>query len=185
MKSSSILTEAQRKALVSPARIEIVECILHLGPQPVARIGKLLGRAPDSLYYHLKRLVKVGILKESRNADAGQRGETTYEATARGFHSECDPGDPESVEIERAGLGALLRLTERTYSRALGDPQVRTHGKQRDVEARRTRVYLDAKGRAELNRRVDELFEFLIQHATSTTGRATCVTMVLCPSDKR
>lgn len=185
MKSNSVLNEEQRKALVSTARLEIVEALLHSEPRTVAALGAQLNRAPDSLYYHLKLLVKVGLLVESRAEGVAGRGEAVYRAAAGGFHSRCDPEDRESVETECAALGAMLRLTERTYGRALQDPKLRTHGKRRDLEARRTRVHLDAKARAELNRRVDELFDFLREHANSTKGRATSVTLVHCPSEMK
>ncbi len=185
MKRSTILTEEQRKALISPARIQVLEYLLCREPQTVAQLGEALGRAPDSLYYHLKKLVQVGLLRDARASGRGTRGEATYEATARAFHSKCDTADPDSVETERAGLGALLRLTERNYCRALEDPGVSTSGKRRDVLALRTCVNLDAKGRAELNRRVDELFEFLREQSTSQKGRATSVTLVLCPTEKK
>ncbi len=185
MENSTVLTQAQQKALISPARIEIVEWLVHTGPQSVARIGEALGRAPDSLYYHLRKLVKVGLLRETRDENLGKRGEATYETVSRAFHSVCDPTDEVSVEIERAGLGALLRLTERTYSRSLENPEIKTHGEDCDLQGRRTRVHLDEDARAELNRRVDDLFAFLQSHATSTKGRATSVTLVSCPSEKQ
>jgi len=185
MKSSSVLDEDQREALVSPARIEIVESLLHSGPRTVAQIGEALDRAADSLYYHLNKLVKVGLLRESLADSKEGQGEAIFEATSRSFRSVCDPADSASVDLERRGLGALLRHAERTYGRALDDPKIRTSGKRRDLEARSARAHLNAKARAELNRRLDGLFEFLRRQSDPGSGRATSVTLVSCPSVRR
>ena len=75
-------------------------------------------------------------------------------------------------------------MTERSYRRALDLPGIRTHGKRQDLQARRTRVNLNAQARAELNRRVDELFEFLRENSSPTGGRGTSVTVVYCPTEK-
>ena len=181
MKSPRVLTERQRKAFVSPLRIELIECLLRSGPSSVAELGEMLGRAPDSLYYHVRLLLKAEILRESSSRPLGVHGEAIYEAVASSFLTHCDPESPESVDTERASLGALLRLTERTYSRALERKTLRTHGKRRELDALRIRVNLDAEARAELNKRVDELFEFLRDASSATGGRATCVTLVHCP----
>ncbi len=179
--SSGALSDHQHKALVSPVRIEMIECLLRDGPSSVADLAERLGRAPDSLYYHVRLLVEAGILRESRS---GVRGEAVFETTSSSFRTRCDPKSLESLKTERASLGAVLRLTERTYARALERETVRTHGKRRDLDAKRIRANLSAEARLELNRRVDELFDFLREQSTNSRGRATSVTLVYCPIEK-
>src|SRR5512143_3008332 len=71
-------------ALISPVRQEIVDTIESIGGDvAVADIAAQLGRPADGLYYHLRRLVNAGVLREG--ADPGDdRGRRYRTAAAPG-----------------------------------------------------------------------------------------------------
>jgi len=66
--------KAALTALVSTVRQEIVDTIEALGGDAaVADIAAHLGRPADGIYYHLRRLVEGGVLREVDAADGGRR----------------------------------------------------------------------------------------------------------------
>ena len=55
----------QLAAITSPARVELLELIGVWGPCAIADVARRMGRAPDSLYYHVRKLVDVGLLERT------------------------------------------------------------------------------------------------------------------------
>ena len=58
--SAYLISDAKQVAiLAAPTRQEILDTLESSGPTTVAKLGALLGRAPDSLYHHLKILQRA------------------------------------------------------------------------------------------------------------------------------
>src|ERR1043166_5091224 len=51
--------------LASPVRLSIVHTLEGIGPCSVATLARVLGVAPDSLYYHLRLLERRGLITKS------------------------------------------------------------------------------------------------------------------------
>src|SRR5262245_47733719 len=49
-------------ALASPVRQEIIDTLEALGGATIAELAGALGRPADGLYYHVRRLVRAGLL---------------------------------------------------------------------------------------------------------------------------
>ena len=60
-----VVKPAQLKAVVSPVRGTAYSMVAAFGPLSVREIAELIGAAPSSLYYHIERLVAVGLLVEA------------------------------------------------------------------------------------------------------------------------
>src|SRR5262245_60138726 len=124
-RSIRLTTTAQRKAAGSPLRIEILEA-LRRSPMTVARLARELGRAADSLYYHLRLLERTGFLTASGRGSEGTRyalRSERFEVAARKGHADAD--------AERV-LGALLRLAHREATSALRSRNVVGKGRERN-----------------------------------------------------
>ncbi|MFH2001713.1 MAG: helix-turn-helix domain-containing protein, partial [Planctomycetota bacterium] len=53
----------QRTALRTPLRFQIISTIEQLEACSVNEIAPHVGMAPESLYYHIKKLVKAGLVR--------------------------------------------------------------------------------------------------------------------------
>lgn len=62
------------KALASPARQEIVDALQAAGARTIAELAALLARPADSLYFHVRSLVKVGLVVERGERREGPGG---------------------------------------------------------------------------------------------------------------
>lgn len=108
------------KALASPARIEVVEVLQIGGPATVSEISAQLGRAPDSLYHHLKQLEKAGIVERRGMKKGSGRSGAIYAMCEREVGADSgDDSTPDEREAMADLAGAILRLTERDMRTAL------------------------------------------------------------------
>lgn len=114
------------RALSSPARLEVVEGLQLCGPSSVSELARRLGRAADSLYYHLRELEKVGVVERNGITPAprghgGRRG-----VIFRLCANRVGVDDLGIDDKERRALGemasAVLRLTDRNVGLALAGP---------------------------------------------------------------
>jgi DNA-binding transcriptional ArsR family regulator len=182
------------RALASPARIEVVEVIQIRGPSTVAEISAQLGRAPDSLYHHLKQLERAGIVERQGTKRSGGRSGAVYGL--------CDPevgaeSNDESASDERDAMadlgGAILRLTERDMRSALTvDWEAVTDfdGLSEFPLVQRTKAWLNPKEAKQLTSMVEGLLSFMRARAVrivphDSSARLFALTQVLSPVPAR
>ena len=156
--------------LASPVRFAIVEALQSHGPATVASLAARLGRSPDSLYHHLRRLVAAGVLAREGVARGAGRSAAVYAATRR-LSAHLGPGsDPASRAAWAEVARALLRRTELEVRAAAGAAGTRTSGPERDLALVRRKLRLDARGLRELNRLLDEVERRLAEIPPGTAG---------------
>jgi hypothetical protein len=118
------------RLLSSPLRQAMIDWIESSGPVTVAQLAARLGRPADRLYYHVRLMVRAGLLEEHRAGD--DRVEATYEVP--GCPMVLDYGD--SARQRRAVNGvvhALMRSAQRDFRRASADASLRVHGPRREL----------------------------------------------------
>lgn len=181
MKRLRITDPGQRKILGSPLRIELIEQLTRQGPASIAELAVRLGREPSSLYYHIRLLQRAGVVQEAERRGAGRHQEAVFAATADHVTVACDLDSEESIHAEEQSVGALLRLAQRQYGQAMRGGKARPEGDDSNLQALRIRANLDAKARTELNRRVEELMEFLRREREPGSGEPISLTLVISP----
>jgi len=176
------------EALASPARLEVVEGLQVVGPSSVAELARRLGRAADSLYYHLRELERAGVVEVCGRTPAprghgGRRG-AIYRIAAEvvgGDMAAGDEGGDGDSARERAALGAMasaiLRLTERNVGLSLTGPAPRRPGPGFEdlPHVQRTKAWLTAEELDELGTLVARVEDFLRARAEPGPGdRSLC-----------
>ncbi len=156
-----VRTPAQWAALTSPVRVEIIEYLKLAGRSPVGRIADALGRAPDSLYFHLRKLTRAGIVFESaarslprRRAGAPSpdarpprprapaalspsRGPATFQLAADRIRLDYDARTGRNVPRLKRLVGAVFRMADRAFGRAIDADRVRLEGPRANAYVRR------------------------------------------------
>jgi len=174
------------EALSSPARLEVVEGLQVVGPSSVAELARRLGRAADSLYYHLRELERAGVVEVCGRTPAprghgGRRG-AIYRIAAEVVGGDVASGDePGGSGRERAALGAMasaiLRLTERNVGLSLTGPAPRRPGPGFEdlPHVQRTKAWLTSTELDELGALVAQVEDFLRARADPGPGeRSLC-----------
>ncbi len=103
---------AQIKALQSPMRQEIVDALTTLGPSSIQAISEHLGRAADSLYFHVKKLVKVKLVQCVEKRREGRNEWAIYAVPGRHARIVYQPKVARSIKkIVARALSAIQHVT--------------------------------------------------------------------------
>ena len=102
----------QAEALLKPQRIEVLRQLAE--PRTCTEVGPQLGQTPQRVYYHVKRLVEVGLVEQVSQRKVRGITEGIYQASARSYW--LSPGLVGRIGARRArdelSLGYLLDLME-------------------------------------------------------------------------
>ncbi len=171
-------------ALASPVRQEIVDTLQALGGSAsIGEIATQLGRPADGLYYHLRLLVRHGLVEELSDA-----GRATRRYRIRG---------PQGAVLRlryrdggRAGRGAqavgrvidgMLQIAGRDFHAALGEPDVVVEGEMRELWAARSKGWVNDRELAEINRLLVRLNDLLHRPRRAGRDRLASLCFVLAP----
>ncbi len=163
-----------------PARLEIYECLQVTGPASIAELADRLGRAPDSLYYHVRKLVELRVLApiedEATGLGSPGRNGAIYELTAKRVQGTLDHKSRASRDAWAHGASSVLRLASRDIESALDSGETRVEGVDRNLSVTRMKARLKKKDLRRVNKLVDELFSILGEHSASTDGALYALT---------
>jgi predicted transcriptional regulator len=160
------------------------------GPATVAEISATLGRAPDSLYHHLKQLEKAGIVERQGMQKSGGRSGAIYALCEREVGADSGTESTADERHAMAALGsAILRLTKRDMQTALTDdwePAPDFEGMNEFPLVQRTKAWLSPKETKHVMSKIEELLEFMRAHSVheapgAAGARLFALTQVLSP----
>jgi DNA-binding transcriptional ArsR family regulator len=172
---------AQIRLLASPVRQEIVDTLEALGGEaPVAAIAAHLGRPSDGLYYHLRILVRGGLLEELPDEGEGRRFRTRARRSER-LRLRYEPGRTANARAGARVVGSMLRTTRRDFVSALADPDVVIDGEKRALRASRVKGWVAPADLAELNRLFARASELLRPKSEAKGAQLMSLTWVLTP----
>lgn len=177
----------QIRALRSTVRQDIVDTLQALGSASVAELAAHLDRAADALYYHVRALLKAGLLVQ------------LPEPRVRGRHREVVYALPEPdkalklVYRDRAGnaasnaalcelVGAMLRSSQREFEAAIGDPDCVVDGPGRELWAGRIKGWLSPAELIRCNALLAELGTLLSSLKTPERDRLYSLQFLLAPA---
>jgi DNA-binding transcriptional ArsR family regulator len=169
----------QLRSLASPVRQEIVDVLCELGSLAVAELAAALDRPADALYYHLRALVKCGLVKRAGHRLSGQRKEELFRSVSPELRLQYETGaGGNGREVTRI-VGSMLRLGTRDFARAFRRGDAKVSGAGRELWAMRRSGWLSARQLAELNRSMTHLSEAVSK--PRGRGRLYAITLLLTP----
>lgn len=164
-----IRTAAAARAIVAPLRQEIVDALDAAGPCSIARLAELLGRPADSLYFHLRKLERVGLVVETERRREGRHVFRIYDVPAHPVSLRY--GEP----IRAADLSGIarsaFRAAAREFALAARDPALITEpGPRRALWMGRAKGWLSDQELAKANALLGELLA-LVRAANARGGQ--------------
>lgn len=173
----------QLAALTSPARLELLELFGLRGPCAVADVAAHMGRAPDGLYYHVRKLVEVGLVEEVARRRTSHRFERLYRLAADEIYLPRKSKTKSARQTMLKATNAVLRLAGRELGAALDADNAPEQGPQRTVYARRSKAPLTKEALRDLNRHVNAIERIFADAAMRKprTRRTVAVTIVMSP----
>ncbi len=175
-------SERQLAALASAPRQEIVDMIARMQTVSVAELSAALGRAPDSLYFHLRELVRVGLVLQAGFRRRNGRREAMFRALAPQLAMRYGKRARDRNAVT-AIVSSMLRLGIRDYKVAVKREDLSLTGPVRDLWALRSTGWLTKSQLREVN----ALIERLLRDVSRPQGPGGLygITVLLTPLDHR
>lgn len=170
----------QLVALESAVRQEILDTLQAAGPRSAAGIAALMGRPADALYYHLRRLRAVGLLKATQRAGAGGRRETVYDLVGHPLVLRL-PTDRRAAHPLPRLVRSMVATAERDFRAAVGTAGAVSSGPGRTLWAGRRHAWLTERDLHRVNRLVDDLVAIMTRARDPGRGQLCTLTLLLAP----
>lgn len=161
-KTYRIESAAQRTAVSSPIRLEILGQFTSPGGMSIADVGERMGRPATTLYYHFRILEKVGLLVRTGSRPGTKKSETLYEPVANRFELAIEQNSQSEVGAAIKTVSLAFRMAERDLEAALTSGTARAAGKHRNTMAGRLHCRTTRSTVAEINqhiRAIEKIFE--------------------------
>lgn len=176
-----ITRPTQVRALASPVAHQIVSVMERTRRCTVAELAEHTGVEAGSLYYHVRKLRKAGVLLEHDKRSTGGRKEVVYELA--GSEVVFDPSARGPGFLKELGrtIRTRLRYVERALVDALGRLGTIRQGRGQNHSLHQHHARLGASDRAELYRRIEALEAFLVEHDDPAQAEFISVTIAVAP----
>jgi DNA-binding transcriptional ArsR family regulator len=176
------------RALAAPTRQEILDTLESIGPATVAAIGAALGRAPDSLYYHIRILLGVGLVQTAENGDDHRSRELVYGLPGCEMSLAYDLQNKALTSAVNRVVLSMSRIAYRDFEAAAKDGQAEVQGPRRNLRGSRIKGALDARQLEEVNRLYERMVEIMSASPrdpeNATLHAVTFLMSPLRPSDR-
>ena len=173
---------AHIRAHESPMRQEIVDAIAVLGPCSITELAAYLGRAADSLYFHVKKLVKVDLVQEVEKRKEGRHEWAIYAMPGRSARLVYSVALKKSIRKVVAGA---LRLSLREFNLAIAQANANFSGPQRNLWGGRAKGWLNETELAEVNRLLEQLSQLLSHNEPGPERQVYSLGWVFAPAQIR
>lgn len=170
----------QLSALVSAVRQEIADILGERGPASVAEIATTLGRPADALYFHLRAMMRAGLVRQAGYRKRGRHKEALYQ-TAGELMLAYEPRSTGNRRGIQAIVSSMMRLGIRDFGRALRHTDVNVSGPRRELWALRKTGRMPPAQVADVNQLIERLSHTVSR--PSGHGRLYAITILLTPLD--
>ena len=182
VRSSHLISRPEQlRALVSPVRQEIVDVLSRMGAASLAEIAAVLGRPADGLYYHVRRLEKVGLVLPAGSRANGGRPEALFRCVATQLRLPYKTSPKGHLEAVTSIVSSMMRLGIRDFRRAASRTGYRLRGPRRELWALRATGWLNPKDVGDVNARIQGLNDAVSR--PKAKGTLYAVTILLTPLD--
>ena len=178
-----IREKRQMRALAASTRQEIVDVLPRLGTVSVAELATTLGRPADSLYYHLRVLMRVGLVLRAGSRMVNGRAEALFRALAPEMSLSYKFGRHGNANEVNAIIASMLRLGTRDFKQSFRRGEASVSGPGRELWALRKTAWLSRDQIVEVNRSIHKLTQLM--SSTGRNRRLYAITVLLTPLDHR
>ncbi|MEZ5994145.1 MAG: helix-turn-helix domain-containing protein [Hyphomonadaceae bacterium] len=179
-----VVKPEQLRAVVSPARGAIYSMVAAFGPLSVREIADLIGAAPSSLYYHVERLLAVGLLTEAGARQIAKKPEQLYDVPSRRMRMTEALKDPRNARDINAIVGSICKQASRDFARGRSASHCRVSGAGRNLRFARLIGRPDQATLAKMNEHLEAIGDLLAESAGGN-GEVVTLSWVLAPTTSR
>ncbi len=175
-----IVEKRQLEAMVSPRGHDIVDRLAADGPMSIKQLAQQIGCQPSSLYHHIAKLLRVGLVVEAGSRVVRRRREQLYATPAPRMRLARALAQWQHPEILNDIAAALIRQMARDFAEGAGHPAKCAEGEGRNFGFGRLIGRPTPTQLARLNACLAEVGEILWSGADESAP-AVCVGWVISP----
>lgn len=168
----------QLKALKSQTGLRVLMGLEEAGPCSVGELAAHLGLKAESLYYHVRRLERTGLVRETERRQVGRREEAVYDVVSRRMLMDPEARSPGFLDALGKIYAATLRRIGRQLEDALAGERSRK-GPCRNAQVRTYLIRLRPSAQRELQRRLEEFETFLYENNDPRAGDTFSLTSII------
>jgi DNA-binding transcriptional ArsR family regulator len=171
----------QLRALNNSLRLEIHNRLEDEGPASARELAERMGVDELRLYYHLKKLAEVGLIKTLSSRPTATKPEAIYAIANQIWVTGFDLSDPVVAEVVIRNAETFLKLAAKEYRAA-----IETYKTDPIHYSSYFRFFtrMSPKTRKEFNRRFNQLIQWVSAEEQEGDPRFT-VTMAISPPVNR
>ncbi|MBX2797132.1 MAG: helix-turn-helix domain-containing protein [Myxococcales bacterium] len=162
----------QRKALASPIRLEILGLLDTPQPQSVRDLAHQMGRPTTAVYYHVHRLVEVGLVRRVGSRPRRKKPEALFGLVADTLTLPVDT--PDQHEDAARTLRAAQRMAARDMAASLTHGTARFEGDHRNFLAVRLHAACSPDALRRINAHLDAVIALLGEQGPPTEDAEFC-----------
>lgn len=118
----------QIAALAAPLRASLLDLVERRGPSAVRELAEQLGVQPDTLHYHVRRLVEIGLLEQVGTRPTKRHDEALYDLAQPRGAIVHEPSDPDNAEALAKLTKTILAQANQDFREGLANPRARSRG---------------------------------------------------------
>jgi DNA-binding transcriptional ArsR family regulator len=169
------------KALSSAISQEIIDTLESAGVElSVAELAQQLGKHPDGLYYHVRRLRGAGLIVESGPAGEARRYRTAAPIGVRLRLLYPRSRDSDTQPVSNV-VRNLLRMAQRDFEKGLKSGSAVVAGPLRDLWAGRVKGWVSGAELGEINQLIERLQSLLHKPRSEVRNKLLAASWVLTP----
>ncbi len=168
--------------LTSSVRQEIIDSVAAVGRCSISDLANELGMPADALYYHVRKLLKGGLLIEAGTRPTKRREEALYRLPARAVRLRYDLKNSERTTEVCKLVAAMTRVAARDFETGTTLDTARPSGEQRNLWGARFKAWLTPDELAEVNQLLQRLQTLAEQPRRPDAHHLCTLTWVLTPA---
>jgi DNA-binding transcriptional ArsR family regulator len=161
----------QLQVIAAPGREELVDAVGLLGPCSAGPLASFLGKSRHALYYHLKALTAVGLLKLMKAPGRTKKEVAIYDLPGRPFLVHYDLKEKRSRGAVIALGKTRFRTAARGFTRACDSGNAVTKGPRRNLWVAHWNGWLNETELEEINRLFNRLVKVARNDPRVRSGR--------------
>ena len=169
------------EAIISPLRQDIIEAFTATGPCPIKRIALELGKSADSIYYHVRKLLDVGLLRHIETRRTKRRDEAIYDVPSDKLELSYNLDDPSIADAMRRIAASMLRRASKYFDAATELESVEPTGPERNFRVMSGMAWLTKKDLREVNRHFNAIIELTGKPRSREADQLCAITGVISP----
>ena len=172
--------------LVAPVRLELVEVMRMIAPCSIKEIAAALDRPADTLYRHVEKLRRIGVVTEAGVRRSGRRFEQVFDLAADDFRPEFREVSPRAAnKAYNETVQSILKVASRAARDSAAANQLVGMGDERNLIGKIEHAWLSHSEFLAVRAMMTGIKEFMDARKGRREGRLYLAAVVAMPVTRK